>query len=144
MDHWRHEPVVLKQFAICFNSFALFVDSTINKKNVFEAQEHVLTVFLIGRYFSSPSRDVASPLTFGPGPTNFWFNQSTACNKLCVVGVSWEAQELTLLVRSECTIFSISENESQPGLQLMKSWYAHATFLAWRLHKERRQTQVTN
>ena len=34
MDHRRHNPVdvVLKQFAICFNSFALFVDGTINKK----------------------------------------------------------------------------------------------------------------
>ena len=32
MDHRRHEPVVLKQFAVCFNSFALFVDGTINKK----------------------------------------------------------------------------------------------------------------
>ena len=34
MDHRRHDPVdvVLKQFAICFNSFALFVDGTINKK----------------------------------------------------------------------------------------------------------------
>ena len=89
MDHRRHEPVVLKQFAVCFNSFALFVDGTMHKqKNVFEAQQHVLTVFLIGRYFSSPTRDVASPLTFGPGPTNFRFDQSTACNKLCVVGVS--------------------------------------------------------
>ena len=88
MDHRRHEPVVLKQFAVCFNSFALFVDGTINKKMYLRHNNTSLTVFLIGRYFSSPTRDVASPLTFGPGPTNFRFDQSTACNKLCVVGVS--------------------------------------------------------
>ena len=35
-------------------------------------------------------RDVASPHTCRPGPINFWFDHSTACNtsKLWVVGVS--------------------------------------------------------
>ena len=34
------------------------------------------------------SRGAASPKTCRPGPTNFWFDHTTACNKLGVVGVS--------------------------------------------------------
>ena len=33
------------------------------------------------------ARGVANPQTCRPGPTNFWFKQSTAYNTLCVVGV---------------------------------------------------------
>ena len=33
-------------------------------------------------------RGVACQRTCRPGPTNFWFDHSTACNKLCVVGLS--------------------------------------------------------
>ena len=36
-------------------------------------------------------RGVACPQTCTPGPTNFWFDHSTACNKLYVVGVSLKA-----------------------------------------------------
>ena len=33
-------------------------------------------------------RGVASPQVCRSGPKNFWFDHSTTCNKLCVVGVS--------------------------------------------------------
>ena len=33
-------------------------------------------------------RGVASPQTCRLGHTNCWFDHSTACNKLCVVGLS--------------------------------------------------------
>ena len=32
-------------------------------------------------------RGVASPQPCRPGPSNFWFDHSTACNNLCVAGV---------------------------------------------------------
>ena len=35
------------------------------------------------------NRGVASPYTFRPSTTNFWFHHSTACNKLCVVEVRY-------------------------------------------------------
>ena len=44
-----------------------------------------------GYHFLGFSRDVASPQTCRPRPKNFWFDHSTTCNKLCVVGVNQEA-----------------------------------------------------
>ena len=43
--------------------------------------------------FCAPPLDkgIASPYTYRPGPTNFWFDHSTICNKLCIVGESRNA-----------------------------------------------------
>ena len=47
-----------------------------------------LTIAFSFLYFPSFLRGVASPQPRRAGPSNFWFDHSTACNKLCVVGVS--------------------------------------------------------
>ena len=47
-----------------------------------------LTIAFSFLYFPSFLRGVASPQPCRPGPSNFWFEHSTACNKLCFVGVS--------------------------------------------------------
>ena len=65
------------------------------------------------------NRGVASPQSCRPGPANFWFDNSTACNKLlCVV----RAQRLgEVSAYQSCVQFSgYVENESQPGLQLVE------------------------
>ena len=78
---------------------------------------------------------VAIPVTCRPESTNFWFDHSTACNKLCVVGV---------LVRSVRTSHACNFQESrQSGLQLDEmlaqplkgTFYKHFTsrfFRFWR------------
>ena len=78
---------------------------------------------------------VAIPVTCRPESTNFWFDHSTACNKLCVVGV---------LVRSVRTSHACNFQESrQSGLQLAEmlaqplkgTFYKHFTsrfFRFWR------------
>ena len=77
----------------------------------------------------------AIPVTCRPESTNFWFDHSTACNKLCVVGV---------LVRSVRTSHACNFQESrQSGLQLDEmlarpltgAFYKHFTsrfFRFWR------------
>ena len=74
--------------------------------------------------WKNTSRGVASPKTCRPGPTNFWFDHSTVCNKLCTGGVRRKAKSskcwwghCILVMRA---IFRICKNESQPGLQLVK------------------------
>ena len=47
-----------------------------------------LTIAFSFLYFPSFLRGVASAQSCRPGPSNFWFDHPTACNKLCVVGVS--------------------------------------------------------
>ena len=54
----------------------------------------------------------------------FWFDHSTACNTLCLVGVSelkslrgQGVSEFRLVMRA---IFRICGNESQPGLQIVE------------------------
>ena len=37
--------------------------------------------------WKNTSRGVASSKTCRPGPSNFWFDHSTICNKVCIVGV---------------------------------------------------------
>ena len=78
---------------------------------------------------------VAIPVTCRPESTNFWFDHSTACNKLCVVGV---------LVRLVRTSHACNFQESrQSGLQLDEilaqplkgTFYKHFTsrfFRFWR------------
>ena len=68
-------------------------------------------------------RGVASPKTPWPWATNFWFDHSTACNKLCVVEKL--LKELKVLVRSvrtshACKFSGYCGNKSQPGLQLVE------------------------
>ena len=84
----------------------------------------VLTAICPDYLWKNTSRGVASPKTCRPGPTNFWFDHSTVCNKLCIVGVCRKAKSSKCwwgqCVLVTCAIFRICRNESQPGLQLVE------------------------
>ena len=80
---------------------------------------------------------VAIPVTCRPESTNFWFDHSTACNKLCVVGV---------LVRSVRTSHACNFQESrQSGLELDEmlakpltgAFYKHFTSRFFRFWRKR-------
>ena len=46
-----------------------------------------------------------------PGPTNFWFDHSFVCNKLSVLGVSYKASELKVLVKSVRTSYACNSQD---------------------------------